>query len=260
MKRRIVAAIGCVLFSASLPAQSVFEGTWRPDPQKPGPHEQPDVLELAQGYYECKTCRPPYRVKADGTDQKIEGNPRYDTLAVTVVDAHAIRKTAKKDGHVVMESSVVISADGGTKTETQTVTGIVPKPVEFATRSQRAAPGATGAHVVSGTWQVLEGDLVNHEEDTTYRLVDGKLQMSDLLGRSFLTPLDGTETPYLGDPRFTSVSLKLVDATTLEETDKNGTTAVMVTRWSVGPDGRTMHARFDDMHGHVMEQSGHKLP
>jgi hypothetical protein len=25
------------------------------------------------------------------------------------------------------------------------------------------------------------------------------------------------------------------------------------------PDGATLHVRFDDTHGHVMEQTGHKL-
>jgi hypothetical protein len=26
-----------------------------------------------------------------------------------------------------------------------------------------------------------------------------------------------------------------------------------------GPDGKTMHVRFDDTHGHVQEQDGHKV-
>jgi len=42
--------------------------------------------------------------------------------------------------------------------------------------------------------------------------------------------------------------------------DGHGDAVALVTRWHVDADGRTMHARFDDTHGHVMEQTGHKLP
>jgi hypothetical protein len=29
--------------------------------------------------------------------------------------------------------------------------------------------------------------------------------------------------------------------------------------WSLGPDGNSIHARFDDMHGHVQEQTAHRV-
>jgi len=34
---------------------------------------------------------------------------------------------------------------------------------------------------------------------------------------------------------------------------------MLVTRWSIDSDGKTMHARFDDTHGFVQEQTGHKV-
>jgi hypothetical protein len=34
---------------------------------------------------------------------------------------------------------------------------------------------------------------------------------------------------------------------------------VKISLWSVRPDGKTMHVRFDDTHGHVQEQDGHKV-
>jgi hypothetical protein len=37
-------------------------------------------------------------------------------------------------------------------------------------------------------------------------------------------------------------------------------TLVEITRWSVDPDGTTLHARFDDTHGRIQEQAGHKVP
>jgi hypothetical protein len=83
--------------------------------------------------------------------------------------------------------------------------------------------------------------------------------MSDRAGRSFSAKLDGTEAPYIGDPRFTSVSVKLIDSRTIEESDKNQDKIVLITRWTVGPDGTTMHVRFDNTQGFVQEQTGHKI-
>lgn len=32
-----------------------------------------------------------------------------------------------------------------------------------------------------------------------------------------------------------------------------------ISRWALLPDGHTIHARFDDTHGHIQEQDGHKV-
>ena len=50
-------------------AQSAFDGTWKVDMNKVDFPKKPDVFLLQDGMYECKTCTPPYKVKADGTDQ-----------------------------------------------------------------------------------------------------------------------------------------------------------------------------------------------
>jgi hypothetical protein len=55
------------------------------------------------------------------------------------------------------------------------------------------------------------------------------------------------------------VSVKQVDARTIEETDKNAGKAVKVARWTVDADGKTLHVQFDDLHGHVQHQDGHKI-
>lgn len=55
------------------------------------------------------------------------------------------------------------------------------------------------------------------------------------------------------------MSLKVIDKNTIEESDKKDGKIVKISLWSVGPDGKTMHVRFDDTHGHVQEQDGHKM-
>jgi hypothetical protein len=85
------------------------------------------------------------------------------------------------------------------------------------------------------------------------------LEMSDRMGRSFAAKLDGTEAPYKGSDEFTSVSLKKIDSHTIEESDKRGGKVEKISLWSIGPDGKTMHVRFDNTQGFVQQQTGYKV-
>jgi hypothetical protein len=256
----------------------VFDGTWRPDYEPPGLEEPPAVLSLGDGIYECRSCSPPYRVPADGQDHAVDGNPRFDTIAITVIDDRTVHQLGRRDGAIVFESTTIVAADGNSSTETRTAatmvgdilvpiivaptdgTGSGPRPVLFRMSAARVGSVTPGAHLLSGSWRVVERDLLNHEEDTTYRIADGFLTMSDRMGRSFTAKLDGAVAPYHGDSRFTGVSVRAIDERTIEESNLSGDSVVQVTRWRVDPDGKTMHVRFDDTRGHVMEQSGHRLP
>lgn len=257
---------------------SVFDGTWRPHYEPPGSEQEPEVLSLADGIFECSTCHPPLRMPADGQDHIVEPHPRFETLAVTVVDDRTVRQVGRRRGAVVFESTTVVAADGDTKTEKYSGAmrvggelvpmmsplvaraGVATRPVLFGVAARRVGAPTPGAHLLSGAWKVVEIDLIDHDEDTDYRVADGILTMSDRLGRSFRARLDGTVAPYFGDPRFTGVSVRLIDDHTIEESDLSHETVLQVTRWSVDPDGTTMHVRFDDTKGQVMEQTGHKLP
>ncbi len=264
--------------SRSPTLKTAFNGTWRPDYDPPGPEEEPDILSLAGGMYECHSCHPPYRVPADGQEHPVEGHPRFDTIAVTVVDDRTVQQLGRRGGVVVFEATTIVGADGQSRTETWTagmdVGGVVVpimlplagapegrgRPVMFTMSAARIGSSEAGAHVLSGAWRVVARDLLNHDEDTTYRIAGGSLTMSDMLGRSFTARLDGTVAPYHGDPRFTGVSIQVIDELTIEESNLKDGAVVQVTRWQVDRDGTTMHVRFDDRQGHVMEQTGHKLP
>lgn len=251
--------LGLVSLSPVGIAQSVFNGTWRPDPQTFSPTRKPDVVELDNGIYDCQSCSPPYKVKADGQDQLISGNPYYDTLSVTTVDDRTVLKTAKKGGKTVIETKSVVSTDGKIKTEVQTMYDMAPRPIEMTSHSSRVSAGTQGSHLISGVWRMTDADVSNHAEDTIFKVSGDTLSMSDRMGRSFSAKLDGTEGPYIGSDEFTSVSLKMIDSHTIEESDKKGGKVVKVSRWTVGPDGKTMHVRFDDTQGHVQEQNGRKV-
>jgi hypothetical protein len=250
--------VGLFLLPALCSAQSAFDGTWRPEPQRPS-HPKTEVAVLANGEYECPTCIPPYTAKADGHDQPLQGNPYFDTISIAIIDDHTIAKTGKKDGRVIADTKVTVSADGATKTEVQTIIGMAPVPVELTSKFSRISTGKPGSHLVSGGWQMTEMDVSNHVEDTSFKVIGGGIAMIDRMGRSYAAKLDGTRAPYKGSDQFNGVSVKLIDERTIEESDLIDGKVVKISRWALSPDGQTIHARFDDMHGHIQEQDGHKV-
>lgn len=256
---RALLIAGLLATSSLALAHSPFDGTWRPDPQTPPPSQTPDVFEVSQDSYECRSCKPPYVIKTDGVAHPVAGNPRYDTLSIKVVDPRSVSKLARKGPNTVLASTMTVSADGSRLTESQTLYGIGPRAIELTRKSVRIAAGRPGANLVSGSWRLLETDLKNHDEDTTFKVSGGTLAMSDRMGRSFTARLDGTDAPYKGESEFSTVSLKLIDARTIEEYDKKDGKVVKISRWTLDPDGTTIHVRFDDTRGKVQEQTGHKV-
>jgi hypothetical protein len=236
---------------------SLFDGVWRPGPQRPGPDAPIEELLLRDGTYTCLTCAPPYAVLADGEPHEVEGAEGFDTVAITVVDDRTVRRVAWQGGAMVVDATMVLSPFGQTQRETQR--RFQPVQFEFAVTSARLGPAPSGAHALSGRWRPIERDLPNHEEDTRYGLVDGIFSMRDGFGRQFDAPLDGSQVPYVGDGRFTAVSLRQIDDLTIEETNWNGPDVVLTTRWRVEPDGRTIHVRFEYASGLVQEQDGARI-
>src|SRR5258708_35232932 len=102
-----------LLFASSLflRAQSRFEGTWEMKMdtlQFAGPPE--DYL-FADGMYHCKSCIPKVDVKTDGVDHEVAGYS-YDTLAVRILDDHAIKFPMKKAGKPCFECIETVSPAG----------------------------------------------------------------------------------------------------------------------------------------------------
>src|SRR5579862_3125267 len=96
-----MACCGLVLAPTLCVAQNVFDGTWRPDPQKASPNQPPDEVIIMNGQYECRSCKPPYTIAADGKDHEVKSSPYYNSLSISIIDAHTVAKTAKKDGVTV---------------------------------------------------------------------------------------------------------------------------------------------------------------
>jgi len=116
------------------------------------------VFLLQNGMYACKTCTPPYEIKADGSDQAVSGHPYIDTVAIHVVNDHAIEETDKKGGKVVATSTSTVSPDGNTVmfsfSDSSNTNG--GPPVTGKGEATRVEKGPAGSNAISGSWRTTK--------------------------------------------------------------------------------------------------------
>jgi len=242
------------LLAMCLPAmaQSAFNGTWKGDISSYQAPTKPDEYLLKDGMYHCKTCAPPYDIKADGTDQAVKGHPYMDTVAIKVVDDRTIEETDKKGGKIVTTSKTVVSPDGKmTSWEFSDSSASSGAPVTGKGQSTRVGAQPPGSHAISGSWHTAKmEDFSDNGLLVTYKVEGDSLSMSTPTGQSYMAKLDGTEAPYKGDPGTTSVSVKSMGKNTIEETDKRDGKVIGVAKMTVSPDGKTLSVDYTDkLHG-----------
>ncbi len=247
MKKLLLSLL--LLASATLFAQSPFDGTWTMKLDTAKLPTKPDKYTVTNNKYECLTCVPKVEVKADGSDQKVTGHPYYDTIAVHVVNASSVEVIRKKDGKVVSTDTHTVSTDGKTlndkftdDTGTQPVTGEV--------ISARISSGPPGSHAISGSWREEKLDMSSNGLTVRYEGTADGLKMSDLNGNSYDAKFDGKEYPIQGDPGHTMITLKRIGNDTIEETDKRDGKIVGIYRMTVSADGKSIQAEYKDkLHG-----------
>jgi hypothetical protein len=228
---------------------NALSGTWKVDMKQVNWSKKPDVYLLSGGMYECKTCVPAIKVKADGSDQPITGHPYFDTMTIQVVDDHTIKEIDKKNGKVVGESSTTVSSDGNTMnfefTDSSNTNG--GPPVTGKGSETRVAKGPAGSHAVSGSWRMAEmGDLSDNASAYTFAFKGDELTMTNPTGQTYTAKLDGTDAPMKGDPGVTSVSVKMLGKSTLEEIYKRDGKPISVVKTTADPDGKTVHVVVTD--------------
>ncbi|HEY6273221.1 MAG TPA: hypothetical protein VIX19_14675 [Terriglobales bacterium] len=250
MKRLFfVVALGALLMPTLAMAQSAFDGTWKIDLNKVDFSKKPDVFLLQDGMYECKTCIPPYKIKADGSDQPVSGHPYYDSVAIKVVSDHEIEETDKKGDVAVVTATSAVSSDGKTMTFTfsdSSNTNGGP-PVTGKGEAMRVAKGPAGSNAISGSWRTTKIESLSENATAfTYKVNGDEITMTNPTGQSYTAKLDGTDAPMKGDPGVTSISVKMMGKDTLEETDKRDGKVIGVLKMKVASDGKTAKASYDD--------------
>lgn len=244
-----------LLLPALAMAQSTFVGTWKADIsnniQMP---KKPFRYLLANGVYHCLTCAPAYSVKADGEDHKVAGHPYFDTASIKVVDDNAIEETDKKGGKTVTVATIKVASDGMTITyditDSSNSNGA---PVKMKGENARVAKGPAGSHAISGSWRATKFE--NFSDNgllVTYAMDGAKLKMTSPTGQSYSAPLDGTDSPFMGDLGQSSISLKRINDYTIDETDKRNGKVIGTEHMTVSADGKTMTVAWMDLlHGNT---------
>ena len=239
--------IACALFAtaalwapASSSAQSPFDGTWRTLIAQTKISPKPVVFYLIQGWYHCTSCNPEIVAKADGQDQPVTGQP-YDTLSVTETDPNTIALTTKKGGKLVSEATRTVSKDGKTLTVKTTYHYMnADKPGTSEATATRVGIAPSGVHSTSGSWKIIKMQQSDEELLVTYKTNGDELSMSEPVGESYTAKLDGNDYPAKGAYNYNAVSLKRIDAHTIEETDKRDGKVIDVATMTVSPDGKKM--------------------
>lgn len=249
MKTILSAGVAIALLApAGAFAASPFDGTWKADMSSVKWPSKPGNYLLKDGMYSCKTCVPAYTIKADGTDQAIPGDKYIDTEAVKVVDDHTTQFTDKKGGKVVSTSTITVAKDGNTLDMTFTDSSDSnAEPVTGKGTSVRVGRAVAGAHISSGMWRTKGYESMSDNGTTvTYKTDGDVLTMTSPTGQKYTAKMDGTDAPITGDPGLTMVSVKKIDASTIEESDKRDAKLIAVIRMMVAKDGKSMTVDYMD--------------
>jgi hypothetical protein len=214
--RTTIAAL--LLLPATALAASAFDGTWKLRTDSFKVNGKPDVFVVVDGMYDCSSCVPEIKVKADGTDQKVTGHAYYDTVNVKVLSPTSIEVAQTKAGKPVVSVTYSVSADGKTlsnkfvdHTGAKTATG--------SFTETRVAAAAAGAHAVSGSWQPGQVTDANEAARTYNYAMTADAFSMHWNGQHYDAKFDGGQYPVAGDPGHTKVTLKKVDDNTVDETD-----------------------------------------
>jgi len=243
---RIMCLLILVLGAITAFGQRAFDGTWKGNPQS-AEIKGNDKYSLQNGTYRCDTCVPKIAVKADGQEHAVSGSPYMDMTSVQEVNDHTVQVTAKKNGKQVGSTKMTASDDGKTLTSEWTFVSESGKEGSGKAVSERVGEATAGANKISGTWKAAKMEDVSENVITiSFKTVEDGLSMSDPIGDSYTAKFDGKDYPYKGDPGTTSVSLKKIDANTIEETDKRDDKVISVIHMAVSADGKTMKLFVND--------------
>lgn len=261
MRIFVTAAVLCVAFvPLNAMAASPFDGTWKEDIASIKISQKPDAYVLKDGMFTCKSCVPPYTVKADGSDQPVSGNPYMDMVAVNASDAHSVVLTDKKDGKTIETLVFKVASDGKTIDVDFNGTSENGAAYKGAGGLKRVAKAPAGSGPISGSW--MRTGLTNASDSfvtTTYKVDGEMLTMTDPTGDMYAAKMDGTEAPVKGNPGVTTVTVKKTGSRTMLETDMRNGKVIGTIRSTVARDGNTMTVvDSDKLHHRVTTYTANK--
>jgi hypothetical protein len=204
----------------------------------------PEDYLIDHGMYHCLSCVPRVDVETDGIDHRVIGHP-YDTLAVRIVDSRSVKFSMKKAGKPTFECTETVSLDGQTMTEEFTNTSEA-ETITGKAGFTRVGKGPLGPHALSGKWTMQTVKNATRAGTlTTYKSTEAGMRISDG-SQSYEAKFDGKDYPADKDGHST-VSLKVIDEYTIEETDKQDGKVMTVARMTISREGMLMAVDSSDM-------------
>lgn len=222
-------------------AQSPFDGTWIIDADTAKLPDKPAGYLPVAGMFQWAGAE----IKADGTDQKVPETGYWDTVSVRVVDDHTVEIISKKAGKTMFTEVNTVSQDGATLTQVVKDTTEA-QAVTTETLSKRVEQGPAGSHALSGSWRAYKTKRSENGAIIRYKCTAEGFSAETPLGEKFEAKFDGKDYPVEGDPAHGMVSVKLVSASTVEQTNKRGGEIVGVLRLTVAPVGETIHVTYEN--------------
>lgn len=238
---------------------AALNGTWKIDAGQTKFSPKPIVFYISEGWYHCTSCAPAIDIKADGTDQPVQGHA-FDTLSMAVVNDHSVQEIAKKDGKVIFEETYTVSKDGkllNAKITSHPMDGSAPITTEGIAKRVGVAP--MGVHATSGDWQLQKFNQSANGLTFTYKVNGDELTMTDPTGESYTANLDGTDAPVKGAYGYDTVSLKKLGPDSIEETDKLNGKVIDVSKITVHGSMMTIE-ETNQPTGRTSTYTAHKQP
>ena len=229
--------------------RSPFDGRWRTDLSSIEFSREPETSLLLEGVYECTSCRPPYRVPADGCLHPVSGDPGTDARQVRIVHPRRVDLIERKNGRIVRVRRILVSRDGTSRT-IEWLDRTSPKAPRLAGKliQKRSGRAPVAGHAISGSWLTIRAaDVTPAAMTETLRLENGYLSMSRATGESYRAKIDGPPSPYLGNPAITEVIVTQAGPRHLVETTLFQGKILSVMDRRISADGKTQSLRARNM-------------
>lgn len=240
--------VALLFLPAALVAESPFDGTWVTKMDTIQLPQKPENYVLENDDYECSTCVPKIKVKADGKDYPLPGSPYFSTIAVRVINPQSLEITEKLAHKTVYTENDTVGTDGNTLVEiivdTASANG---EPMSATEAFRRVSAGPVGSSPISGSWQAekIKGASENGTS-VTYHTKGDRLEASNPNGEGYSAKFDGNEYPIHGLPAHNTVSLQRIDPNTIVERDREDGVVHYEIRMTVSPEGKTMQVTETD--------------
>jgi len=231
-----------LLVPGTLLAQNAFDGTWALESDQTELPKKPDIYLLQGGIYQCSTCVPAIKVHADGKSYPVAGSPYFSSISVRTVDSRDLQITETQKGKTVYTENDSVSPDGNLLmqkvTDSSAPNG---EPVIAEETFERIGAPPVSGNMISGLWQAHRIHFSSANGTTvTYHATANGLQVSTPGGEGYDAKFDGKEYRIRGVPVRSTVTLKRVNARTIEETDRDEGVVHYRLRMAVSRDGKTM--------------------